>query len=1054
MKHIIVTALACLLVTAPLAAADAYDLEAHQLLGALGTKASDLDRILREDLGFRDGIASTLNNRPEAVFQLVGLGAANEDVPSARVFNHFHNPTENNWDHAGLSVAPFARSSVLWQQREQQGGLIPGGGDWAWQDARRYYLDALTKGPRLGTQSREAAFVNTLIGVGHLTHLVQDATVPAHVRDDAHPYFPLGPVKVGFGDGYETWVDRNVNRITGIAAGPTKAGGLQFTPTGRAAAPVPVARIIDTDFFRSTPDPSRLTRTDIGIAEYTHGNFVSDDTIFRIFALPRRESLSADPIEIEEITGERRFYRSKVWGGELVTFFVREGVWDKWLRFRGSIETGDVLDDTIYQEYAGFLLPRAVGYSATLIDYFFRGSLSVDLADDGGDVRMVGTNASEETLGPGSLRVYYDNASGQRQTASEVILVEPVAPGDPLPDVPLTVPADFTQLVAVYQGTLGNEQPGTGGATASPGAVIGRAFNGVRVEEIYVDLGRWMVRTPKGIFFLPWDQNQFSNVRWGDQLNSIVAETYAAEVVAFEVERQADSTDFVTTPTLEGEQIVVSERARATFPVGMSINTTVVISQTVHYRQQLARFTVTSTLEWRPIDEPNTFAYQPVNEEIEPLTFESAVDQSFPFTLSVPLILDASHNRDLSGPGQIALYRWEIDRISVDASGRLLALVPVFLTVPGPEAPHAFVPIYKVSEAGDIVPDDSRLAAVNLTFPSLSGPLLWVLIDIQQGRVVASTATADPNTPLTLTIQSQMHQEGGGWGLAGAPDAEVVAYLHGVQIRTGGGPDDGVIDFGWERVFRNGPGVSTPLGPTSVMSVQAGINQFDQQSAISASAVTIAGYMRDELRQAMTSVGMDGVSVIATAATTNYQFIDTCEPQTGAHCVTAQVNVARKFQQPTAGFAQAHRVPGATGDRLVLNAQQSRPSATRQSTVVSWDASGSQAQVVAPVLAGSYDLVATTDAGSLVGELSFPNADVMASSIVDLRSAASTQRLANTDLRTSYTLLSPKYLYNIEDLKFYSYRPALRATVLPAPLKEIEGNPIGDYHAVPLKAGR
>jgi hypothetical protein len=35
------------------------------------------------------------------------------------------------------------------------------------------------------------------------------------------------------------------------------------------------------------------------------------------------------------------------------------------------------LDDRVFQDYAALLLPRAVGYSAALLDYFFRGSLTV-----------------------------------------------------------------------------------------------------------------------------------------------------------------------------------------------------------------------------------------------------------------------------------------------------------------------------------------------------------------------------------------------------------------------------------------------------------------------------------------------------------------------------------------------------------------------------------------------------------------------------------------------------------------------------------------------------
>ena len=32
----------------------------------------------------------------------------------------------------------------------------------------------------------------------------------------------------------------------------------------------------------------------------------------------------------------------------------------------------------VYQDYAGYLLPRAVGYSAGILDYFFRGKIKIE----------------------------------------------------------------------------------------------------------------------------------------------------------------------------------------------------------------------------------------------------------------------------------------------------------------------------------------------------------------------------------------------------------------------------------------------------------------------------------------------------------------------------------------------------------------------------------------------------------------------------------------------------------------------------------------------------
>src|SRR5213075_2595236 len=69
------------------------------------------------------------------------------------------------------------------------------------------------------------------------------------------------------------------------------------------------------------------------------------------------------------------------------------------------------LNTYTYDSIADVLLPRAVGYSAGFLDYFFRGRLDVDLMPEGGDfgtVRLSGVNGSPEALGGGTLTLHAD----------------------------------------------------------------------------------------------------------------------------------------------------------------------------------------------------------------------------------------------------------------------------------------------------------------------------------------------------------------------------------------------------------------------------------------------------------------------------------------------------------------------------------------------------------------------------------------------------------------------------------------------------------------------
>ncbi|MFQ5853589.1 MAG: hypothetical protein ACE5JU_23775, partial [Candidatus Binatia bacterium] len=146
-------------------------------------------------------------------------------------------------------------------------------------------------------------------------------------------------------------------------------------------APIPIARIIDTtDPDQAAAVPS--AGTDQGLAEYSNSNFLSEDTIFRGFTFPRVESLGASFDENEPGTGKPRSYFPKIAGGEIINHFVAEGTLSESLISLLAGDKGYILDRQVLRDYAEKLLPRAIGYSAGLIDYFFRGRMDVVLSED------------------------------------------------------------------------------------------------------------------------------------------------------------------------------------------------------------------------------------------------------------------------------------------------------------------------------------------------------------------------------------------------------------------------------------------------------------------------------------------------------------------------------------------------------------------------------------------------------------------------------------------------------------------------------------------------
>ena len=109
-----------------------------------------------------------------------------------------------------------------------------------------------------------------------------------------------------------------------------------------------------------------------------------------------------------------------------------------------------------------FLIPRAVGYSAGMINYFFRGVGQMDVVEDPTDPnRLLLQNLSDETL-DGTFTLYYDDADGNRfpvpggQWIQEIPGRGEVAVAHfPPPSTP--APKKAGEYLLVFKGTMGQE---------------------------------------------------------------------------------------------------------------------------------------------------------------------------------------------------------------------------------------------------------------------------------------------------------------------------------------------------------------------------------------------------------------------------------------------------------------------------------------------------------------------------------------------------------------------------------------------------------------------
>ncbi len=340
----------------PLTNVWAWEVNTHRELTeqAINIKEAELNAYLINNLGLEGGLnASVEGGSPR---DLMIQGSDREDN-APRYLRHFHEPITNR----GLLNGTFD-SSINWSLRA--------GGDqeWSWNDAREYYFKALTSETKA---DRDIYWGKTFRALGQVMHLLQDSANPSHVRADLHP----------FDDGLHDYMEsRSVGSYIGSGI---FSPDLSMLEQGGATRPEPLSNLFDRNIY-SGFNPQATLGANIGVTEYSSANFFSDDTI------PGQGSIfNADiryPTVIELVPapnpspylslprlGSAAFPGSraaKLTGNQAVAKFL---ITNAQLDLLGQL----ALDDAVYDAQAQNLIPRAVGYSAAVLNYFFRGELMV-----------------------------------------------------------------------------------------------------------------------------------------------------------------------------------------------------------------------------------------------------------------------------------------------------------------------------------------------------------------------------------------------------------------------------------------------------------------------------------------------------------------------------------------------------------------------------------------------------------------------------------------------------------------------------------------------------
>jgi hypothetical protein len=360
----------------------------------LGSASEDWLKKFNLDRGFFYKYFN-FNNEPYDLIQMITKGAVLEDnkvnnLSWRRSDNHFHNPLLA-FASAGLNDVVSGLSLTLWAQDGPSQEPYPEK-DQSWKKTREFYYNALVAG---NENDKTTNLGNMFKGIGHQIHLVQDASVPDHVRNDTHFLngIPLTAAQNKYSSFrcIEGWADWNTNLIYRFSDNPifpsTHFNHILYTTA------IPFSNLIDSNIYDGT-NPS--VGSDQGLAEYTNTNFISEDTICtnnlspdhkHYFPFPKFSSTDLEsvangekaPEYITAFDNKQDYVRyiKKIQDGATMEHFLKLGYFSTAnpLVFERSL----FIDDLCHKDFASMLVPRAVGYSAALINYFFRGEIEVTL---------------------------------------------------------------------------------------------------------------------------------------------------------------------------------------------------------------------------------------------------------------------------------------------------------------------------------------------------------------------------------------------------------------------------------------------------------------------------------------------------------------------------------------------------------------------------------------------------------------------------------------------------------------------------------------------------
>lgn len=321
-----------------------------------------------------------------------------------RVFNHFFDPYNNQ----ALTYVSGAKKAPDWAAGSNDIFSQPNTPDTARRnhftvfDARESLYRALTLQGKNADgsyapldvngawntakqeQVRKAYWATTFRALGDILHLNQDMAQPQHTRNEPHSGkggYLVEELLTGHSSVMEDYIDA---RATGAKS---------YTMDGQEIVPTPLFNAMPTyaiptfnkysDYWSTRPGSGSLTGK--GLADYSNHGFYTQKYNFgnSTYTYPA----GGTKVTVMQPDGTSKGFlqvavKDEYTAGNDSILMSTRTSWADFQEFFGFSPTY-FLTKTNYDAMANLLIPRAVGYSAGLINYFFRGKMEISLPDEG-----------------------------------------------------------------------------------------------------------------------------------------------------------------------------------------------------------------------------------------------------------------------------------------------------------------------------------------------------------------------------------------------------------------------------------------------------------------------------------------------------------------------------------------------------------------------------------------------------------------------------------------------------------------------------------------------